>query len=243
MSVAQVVIVAGMVLLATGVQTVTGFGFALLAVPLMSLVIPTEVAVVVSASLGLLSSAGQAVAERHHGDRRTIAWLLGGALIGAPFGLVVLKLATDRQLRMVLVAVILVFLIVNLRGFTLERSSRALELGAGVVSGVLNSSLSTNGPPLVMALHPRHLPPPQFRGTLTAVMAASGLVTVGLFAASGRYTADVGVLLLAALPSVGLGFLIGVRHRHRVSLTRFRQTIVGLLVATAVVATISVLTA
>lgn len=237
------VIVAVMVLFATGVQTVTGFGFALLAVPLMSLVVPAEVAVVVSASLGLLASTGQAVAERHHGDRRTIAWLLGGALVGAPLGLVVLELATDRQLRMALVAVIVVFLVVNLRGFVLDRPSRALELGAGVVSGVLNSSLSTNGPPLVMALHPRHLPPPVFRGTLTAVFAVSGLVTVGLFAASGRYSADVVVLLLAALPSVGLGFLVGLRHRHRVSPARFRQTIVGLLVATAVVATISVLTA
>ena len=233
---------AAIVALAAGIQTVTGFGFALVAVPALSLFIPTETAVVVSASLGLISSSGQAVAERRHGDRRTIRWMLGGAAVGAPFGLLVLLVATERQLRVALVVVIGIFLVVNLRRITVTRASRTVDLLAGTVSGLLNTALSTNGPPLVMALHPRHLEPPVFRGTLTAVLAGSGIVTVGLFAVSGRYDADVVVLFLAGLPGMALGFALGVRHRHRIGPERFRQVVIVLLAATAVVALIGLVT-
>lgn len=241
MSVTQVVLAAVVVALAAGIQTVTGFGFALVAVPALSLFLPTETAVVLSASLGLLSSTGQAVAERRHGDRLTIRWMLGGAVLGAPFGLLVLLVATERQLRIALVAVIVVFLVVNLRQITVTRASRAVDLVAGAVSGVLNTALSTNGPPLVMALHPRHLAPPVFRGTLTAVLAGSGIVTVALFVVSGRYDVDVAVLFLAGLPGMALGFGLGVRHRHRIGSERFRQVVIVLLAATAMVAIVGLL--
>lgn len=238
MDAGQVVVAALVVLVAAGVQSVTGFGFALLAVPLLSLVIPTPTAVVLSASLGLFSSSVQAWLERHHGDRRTIRWMLAGALIGSPFGFALLVVATERQLRSMLVVVICAFLLLNLTGFRLHRASRRVDLAAGVVSGALNSSLSTNGPPVVMALHARHLPPPVFRGTLTAVLAGANVVTVLLFAFGGRYDADVGVLLLASLPALAIGVAVGVRHRARLSPERFRSLVVALLAATAVVAAI-----
>lgn len=238
----QVALSAVIVAFAAGVQTVTGFGFALMAVPLLSLVIPTETAVVLSASLGLLSSSGQAYTERRHGDRPTIKRMLLGAAVGAPFGLLLLIVATERQLRIVLVVVIAVFLLINVRNINLRRPSRVVDLVAGAVSGALNTVLSTNGPPLVMALHVRHLTPQVFRGTLTAVLAGSGVITVALFALSGRYERDIVVLFLVSLPGLAAGFALGVRHRHRVSAARFRQLVIALLAVTGVVALVGLLT-
>lgn len=242
MSPAQVVVCAALVAMAALVQTVTGFGFALLAVPVLSLVIPPESAVVLSASLGLLTSSGQAISERTHGDRPTIGRMLLGAAVGAPFGLLILVVTTERQLRIVLVVVIAVFLVINVRNVTLRRAGRVVDLGAGAISGALNTALSTNGPPLVMALHVRHLTPQVFRATLSAVLAGSGIITVSLFALSGRYDLDIAVLFLASLPGLAAGFALGVRHRHRVSTARFRQLVTVLLTVTGVVALVGVLT-
>ena len=239
----EVVLVAAIVALAAGVQTVTGFGFALLAVPFMSLVVPPETAVVIAATLGVLTSSGQAWAERTHADRRTVAWMLGGAAVGAPFGFLVLVVTTERQLRLVLVAVILVFLVLDLVGRRPARASRRVDATAGVVSGALNTALATNGPPLVMALHARHLPPSRFRGTLTAVLAGSGLLTVALFVVGGRYDGDIWWTLAAALPGMALGFGLGLRHRGRVGPERFRQVVTALLAVTAVVAMVGVVRA
>lgn len=223
------------VLLAAMVQSTTGFGFSLLAVPLLSLAIPTELAVVVAATLGTLTSSVQAVGERAHGDRPTIVRMLSGAAIGAPFGLLLLEVASNRQLKFGLAAVIITFLLINLRGITLERGSNGVDLGAGVVSGVLNTSLSTNGPPLVMALHARHLPPSVFRGTISAVFAGTGVITLGLFLASGRYTTDARELLVVAVPTMVIGYLVGARLRPMIDPPRFRRAVMALLMVTAAI--------
>jgi uncharacterized membrane protein YfcA len=227
------------VLVAAGIQGTTGFGFALLSVPLMSLFIEPEQAVVISASLGLLTSSIQAWSERHHGDRPTIIRMLIGAAVGSPFGLFVLVVASPGQLRFILAGVIILFLILNLRGLRLKQGGRAVDLGAGAVSGVLNTSLSTNGPPLVMALHARHLPPEQFRGTLAAVFAGSGLLTVLLFAGAGQYSVDIALALAISLPTLAIGYLIAARFRHRIRPDHFRSVVTWLLFATAVLATLS----
>ena len=231
------------VLLAAMVQSTTGFGFSLLAVPLLSLAIPTELAVVVAATLGTLTSSVQAVAERAHGDRPTIVRMLAGAAIGAPFGLLVLEVASNRQLKFGLAAVIITFLLINLRGITLERGSSGVDVGAGVVSGVLNTSLSTNGPPLVMALHARHLAPSVFRGTISAVFAGTGVITLGLFLASGRYTSDARELLVVAVPTMVVGYLVGARLRPRIDPPRFRQAVMALLMVTAAITLVGAIAA
>lgn len=235
MSPADLAVVACVVLVSASVQTLTGFGFALLAVPLLALVMPAESAVVISASLGLLTSAGLAVKERAHGDRVAIRRMLGGAAIGAPLGIIVLGLVTGRQLRFLLAGVIFSFLLVTLRGWALRKDSAGVEIGAGVVSGVLNTTLSTNGPPLVMALQARHLPPSQFRGTLAPVVAATGVLTVVLFAVTGRYDTEVWQSLAVALPALGLGYLIGARQHHRFEPVAFRRLVLVLLAITGTV--------
>jgi uncharacterized membrane protein YfcA len=231
------------VLLAAMVQSTTGFGFSLLAVPLLSMVIPTENAVVVAATLGMLTSSAQAIGQREHGDRPTVTRMLIGAAIGAPFGLMLLEVATNRQLKFGLAAVISSFLIINLRGLTLEHGGRGVDLGAGVLSGVLNTSLSTNGPPLVMALHARHLSPSVFRATISAVLAGTGVITLALFVGSGRYTADVRELLIVAVPAMIVGYLVGARIRPHIDPRRFRQAVMALLAATAAITLVGALIA
>ena len=49
-------------------------------------------------------------------------------------------------------------------------------VGVGFVSGVLNTSLSTNGPPLVFGLQARHLGAAPFRATISTVFAFSNIV-------------------------------------------------------------------
>lgn len=235
MSPVELAVIALVVVAAATIQSLTGFGFALLAVPLLALVMPAESAVVISATLGLITSAGLAVKERAHGDRVAIRRMLGGAVVGAPVGIAVLEVMTGRQLRFLLAAVIFSFLLITLRGWALRRDSAGIEIGAGVVSGVLNTTLSTNGPPLVMALQARHLPPSQFRGTLAPIIAATGVLTVVLFAATGRYDAEVWQSLAVALPALGAGYLVGTRQHHRFEPAAFRRLVLVLLTITGVV--------
>jgi len=241
LSTSEFVLIGFAVLFSSLIQTVTGFGFALLAVPLMSMAVPTETAVVIAATLGTFTSGGQAWTERHHGDRSAMKRLTLAAFIGAPFGLVILNVASSQQLKIGLAAVIVVFLIVNLRGFKLEQASTPIDLAAGFVAGVLSTSLSTNGPPLVMALHARHFSPQVFRATISSVFVAIGLLSLVLFAATGHFTTDVAWSLLVAGPTLALGFFLGHRIRGHIDPVRFRSLVTSLLAATAVVTIVSVI--
>lgn len=232
---AQVALVAVAVFTSAAIQSTTGFGFALLAVPLMAIVIPAEEAVVLSGLFSLLTASTQALTQRAHAVRPVAARMLVGALVGAPLGLAILTVTTGRQLRFFLAAVIFAFLALTLRGFTLHRAGKAVDLGAGAVAGVLNTSLSTNGPPIVMALHARELPPDPFRATIAAVFTGSNVIAVVLFTATGRYDADSLTLFAVALPALGLGYLVGSRLRRRFDAAAFRRLTLWLLGLTGVV--------
>ncbi|MEX1217065.1 MAG: sulfite exporter TauE/SafE family protein [Acidimicrobiales bacterium] len=240
LSTAEFIVVGIAVFFSSLVQTVTGFGFSLLAVPIMAMALPIDLAVVISATLSTFTSGGQAISERHHGDRPTIKRLVIAAFVGAPLGLLILDFATSQQLKIGLAIVIVLFLIVNLRGFRLEKPSTPVDLAAGFVAGVLSTSLSTNGPPLVMALHARHFAPQVFRGTIAAVFVSVGALSLGLFAATGHFTTDVAWSLLVAGPSLAAGYFLGFQIRGHVNPRRFRGLVTILLAATAVVTVISV---
>lgn len=235
----ELVFVGVAVLFASGIQTMTGFGFSLFAVPIMSMVIPTEAAVVIAASLSTMTSGGQAWTERHHRDNPTVVRIILSALIGMPLGLYVLEVTSSQQLKIGLAVVIVVFLMINLRGVRLDHASRPIDIGAGFVAGVLSTSLSTNGPPLAMALHARHLPAPVFRGTIATILCTIGLISVVLFAVTGHYTSEIGWALLIVIPAMVIGFLVGHRLRTRIDHVLFRRLVTLLLAITAAVTLVS----
>lgn len=239
MSPGQLVFVGVAVLLASTIQTMTGFGFSLFAVPVMSMAIPTEMAVVLAATLSTCTSGGQAWTERHHRDNPTVVRIVLASLVGMPLGLVVLVFASSQQLKIGLALVIVAFLIINLRGIRLDHASTKVDLTAGFVAGILSTSLSTNGPPLAMALHARHLTPAVFRGTIASVLALMGAISLVLFAVTGHFTTEIGWALLVVAPALVIGFAIGHRLRRGIDQALFRRLVTLLLSITAAVTLVS----
>jgi uncharacterized membrane protein YfcA len=242
MGVGTVLAVVVVVLAASTVQTVTGFGFALFAVPLLSFAVDTKSAVVLTTTLGLAQSGFLAVHDRAHADRATARRMLAGVALGSPVGFVVLDAAPERALRGALAVALVLFVIVSARGLRIRAAGAPLDVTMGAVSGVLGTSLGTNGPPLVTVLHARHLPADVFRATLAWVFAVSAVLAVALFAVGGRYDADTGWLVLASVPALGGGVTTGRLIRPRLAPDGFRRLVLGLVVLTALASIVAVLT-
>jgi uncharacterized protein len=232
-----VAVVAG----AAAVQTLTGFGFALIAVPLLSFAIDTKAAVVVAATLGLVASTWQAINERAQRDDATVVRMLLGSALGAPLGLVVLQVTPERALRAILAVTIVGFVVIGARRTVHSMRAGRADIAFGAFSGVLSTSLSTNGPPLVMALHTRGLEPAAFRATLATVFCGAGLLAAVLFAATGRYDEDVLSTIGISLPALAVGFIAGRMLRSRIDPLGFRRLVVVLLVVTAGVSALAAL--
>lgn len=210
-------------------QSITGFGFALLSVPLFALRIDVHEAVVLSACLGTISSGWQTRLLRADAQRSTALRYIVASLVGIPFGYAAFTLLDDQVLRFIVgLAVLFGTAVVAFGGrFRVGRRSENL---LGVLSGVLLIATSTNGPPIVLAMQAQRMPMLQFRATLARIFFVSGLISVALFALTGDLSATIVVSTIVCLPVMTISVLLGNRLVGRLAEARFRILVLGLLV-------------
>ncbi|CAB4886657.1 unannotated protein [freshwater metagenome] len=240
-SVGQYLVVFAAVFLSSIISAVAGFGFGLLSVPLISLAIPLHPTVIVSSVVGLVTNMIQTYRYRRSANLMLVKRICAGAVAGMPLGFVVYVVVSDRVLRLVLGGAVLLAVAALSRGLDLEHMGPGFDIGAGFLSGVLNTSISTNGPPLAFALQARRVEPEPFRATLSVVFTISGVVGMAMFAIGGKVHVDELTLSAVALPAMWLGLLVGFPLRHRFTPGRFRVLVLVLLVVAALAAIIKAL--
>ena len=227
---------------ASFMSRLSGFGFGLVVVPVLSLFLKARDAVIISTLVGLMTSMNQAWMERAHAEVATVRRLFLAACAGMPFGLVVFVFVPEKGLRAVLGVVVVVAAFVLARGFKMEGASRAADTGLGFLSGVLNTSVSTNGPPLVFLLQARGYEPHAFRGTISRVFFYSNVVSVSMFVAAGKVHTAAALASLLSLPLVYLMQWAGGKVAHHVHGDRFRNLVLVLLFLSGVSAVVASLT-
>ena len=229
MSVGQLLVVALAIFIAAFMQVLSGFGFALLSMPIMTMAVPVEQAVIVSTLLGALSTTWQSFHLRAAADFVLVRRLTTAAFLGMPLGLVVLNVVSDRSLRLTLGIAVLIATMLLVSPVQLHRMGKGLDYGVGFVSGVLNTSLSTNGPPLVFGLQARRLEPDRFRATISMIFALSNILGIALFAIDGKFTLTGVKAAAIAFPAWFVGQAIAWPIRRRVVGDRFRRLVLGML--------------
>lgn len=222
------------VFLAITVYMIAGFGFALLAMPVMTFALPVEDAVVVAVLLAVVSTGHQAITHRAHVRRPLAARLVVASFAGMPVGLLALNVFDDRTLKIALGVGVLVATLVLLRDLTLAHVGPTLDYAMGFVSGVANASIGTNGPPLVFDLHSRQLGPNEFRGTIATVFVLGNLFTITLFLVDGKIDGDGLRAVAVAFPAWLAGAALGHALQPKVPEHLFRHLVLGLLLLTGV---------
>ena len=131
----------------------TGFGFGLVAVPLLSLALPpTRVVPFVVALQVIVGALGIRHAWRHC-DWRVVGGLSPGLLLGVPLGLAMLTGFRPNPVRLTIGCMILVFVLLLWRGARLPpKPSRILTIAVGFASGIMSGLSSMGGPPIVVYL-------------------------------------------------------------------------------------------
>jgi uncharacterized membrane protein YfcA len=227
----EIIVVAIAIVTASFTQVVAGFGFALLAMPIMTLALPVDRSLVIVTLLASVTTLVQAIVLRAHTDRVLARRLAVASFAGMPVGLVVLNVVDDTLLRVALGTSVLVATAMLARQVSLAHVGPGLDVGAGFLAGVLSTSLGTNGPPIVFDLQSRGLDPDRFRATIQTVFAAGNLVAVPLFVANGTVTGAGLTGAAIAVPAWLTGLALGLPARRHVAGPRFRFVVLALLVA------------
>lgn len=234
--------VCGAVFLAAATQQLSGFGYALLAVPLLSLVIGPKDAVALSALSGLAGTALMVFRLRARIDRPVVRRLMLGAVVGMPLGIVVLRRISPSVLQVALSLVVLASVALLASGYRLRRESPRTEVGAGFIGGMVNTSIGVGGPPVVIVLQAAEHEQHAFRATTVTFFLCSNLLALPLFFASGVVDESTWVAGLFAVPAALVSTIAFERVAFRVRTEHFKTLVLGLLVLSAVASLASVLT-
>ena len=234
--------IAGCIAFASFAQTLSGFGFSLLAVPLMTLVVSPRDAVVVATISGAISTTSQAVIDRKHVDSSIAKRLILASYAGMPFGLMAFIFVSETGLRLVLGVVVISAAVLLLRGFRLRDDSHHLDWLFGIVSGFLSTSTSTNGPPLVFLMQARQLAPATFRATINTVFAVVNVGALALFVSAGKVNGNNLSGVAVAVPALGVALAIGYAVRRHITQERFNTLVILLLFLSAISVVVSAFT-
>ena len=192
-------------------QSATGFGFSIVAAPLIFAVVEPEEAVGLLIVLGSLVNVLTLVSERRRPRPvwRECAVLLAFALPGAVAGVAVLQ-ALDPVALQVAVSVGVVATLLA-RKVARDRPTPAWAAPfAGLAAGALTTSTTTAGPPLIVYLLGRRLEPVQMRDTMPVCFLGLSVVGVVALVVTGTSGAVPDAGLVAVLvPVVVAGHLAG----------------------------------
>jgi uncharacterized membrane protein YfcA len=229
-TVSMVLVVA--VFFASLVRTATGFGFALLAVPMMGLVLEPANAVGISLIFQIISGLPIAL----QGLSRWEAWyafkLIGFALLGLLPGLMVLLILPPVFARFMLVLSLLIALamIAGKVTFKAELSLQKWTV-VGLCAGFMQGVAGASGPPILAALHAdTRITIVSKRRIMSVFFIIAGLLALPPILLNMPETILDWELFGLLLSAMLLGILVGQRVFSLMSTVAFRQATVALLI-------------
>lgn len=232
--------VATVMLLASFLQTVTGFGYAIITAPLLALVLAPKAAVMLVMVTGLVMRLFMLRAVHTIGDFRSIAPLTFASICGAlPGAYLMTKMDGDRL--KLFIALILLLAAWTLRPRANSPQSKkwpkSIEPIVGALSGFLATTTSVNGPPVVLYyLHAQTtLDKEVFRANLTRYFFLINIVSLLLSALAGTLQlAELAGLTFLSLPPLYVGFRLGERMFKRIDATLIRTASLWLIVCSSI---------
>ena len=225
--------------IAAVLQSISGFGFSLLAMPLLSIFVDIQDAVVIATLCGIFTNAVHLEKDLQLVDQAIARRISLSALIGMPLVVVVLSVFSATQMRAIIGVVIVVLVFLMMRNFVLKAENTKVDIVLGAFSGLLATSVSTNGPPLVFLLQSKHLDPWRLRATLAYVFTISGCASFIVLMIAGKGSIESFQYAMLSLPAMYLGTVVGRKARHSVTQEAFKRLMYVLLLATAVSTTLA----
>jgi uncharacterized protein len=221
---ASLLLVLVIVFVATLVRSAFGFGEALIAVPLLALCMPMNVAAPLAVLLSITVAVIVVIQDWRQIHLRSAAGLLTATVFGIPIGLLALTSAHQQWMKAGLGILIILFAAYSLLSsgtLQLKRENRPLLLLSGFLAGILGGAYGMNGPPLVVYGSLRRWSPQHFRATMQAYFLPASMFGMIGYWSAGLWTRTVTREYLVSVPAMLPAVFLGRAINHRFSGTGF----------------------
>ena len=206
------------IFIATLIRSTFGFGESLIAVPLLILFIPLEIAVPLSVLLSIFIAAIVVAQDHQQIHFASAKWLIIFALPGIPIGLFILVYGNEQIVKSALGLIIIFYSIYSLmvkQKIILRKDNRFWLFICGFFSGIFGGAYGLNGPPLVVYGNMRNWSSKHFRATLQAYFLPASIIGMLGYWYQGLFINTVTHYFLISLPVTIPAIFLGRYLNHR----------------------------
>lgn len=225
MDIVNLLLAGGIIFLGSFFATISGFGFALVATPLLSLIMPVKWAIVFILTLTVVLRSLTMLRVWGQFDWRTVLITSLGSFIGTVPGSMLLRRISVSSLELFLGVLLLVVTLLMSKQYTVKIANKTYgRLGAGILSGFFGACTSVGGPPLALYFLNEHTEKDLMRANMIWIFGLTGFLTlivnyfVGNIGTVGDWT-----YLYTMLPGTLIGIWAGERLVFRLNQELFRR--------------------
>ena len=221
--------------LAAIVRGFSGFGFGMLTITSMSLVlapatvVPAMFVLEVAAGIHLLPSIWR------HVHWRSIGIIVVTSIACTPMGVYLLANVPAEPMKIAIAIVVFATAAALLSGLQMRRMPTTMETAAtGAASGVLNGAFGMGGPPIILFFLGSSIALQAGRASIIAAFLAMDFAALPTLYGFGLFTREAVMLALVSLPALVVGVFLGSRLVGRVEERAARRAVLLLLMGMAV---------
>jgi uncharacterized membrane protein YfcA len=220
----KLILAIAIALLSGAVRGFSGFGSALMYVPLMSAVYGPRIAAATFLAVDLVTGAVFALRVGHDCNWREILPLAAAAAVAAPFGTLILLFTDPTVLRWMISALVLLMVVVLASGWRYHGVPiLPITLAVGFLAGLLGGAVQISGPPVIVYWLGGPSDVRVMRANFVVYFALTAVVLTIAYLSRGLINAE--VLALAAIlgPLHILAIAAGAPLFHRASGHTYRR--------------------
>lgn len=239
-----IILTIAIIFAASILKGVTGFGFALFSVPLLSFIFPMSTIVPALALFNVVTSSSILFGLKQKVRWYYIVPMFVASLGGIPLGIYALEYMNEETLKLIVGMMVIIFSLKLLKGVNMAKRFKKMPLFfAGFLSGVLTSSISIGGPPLVIAMYRKGYNKDFFKAVFSWFTVFSSSFASVAFYIKGFLTPESIKFAALALPLLVLGSGWGNKIARKIHQEQFRKLIIYVNVITGLIIIVTTLLA
>lgn len=214
----------------------SGFGGALIFVPIASAVVGPRLAVPLLLIVDIVLTPGLIPKAWRNADRSNVGVMATGAVVGVPLGTYLLGHMEGTTIRWAIVGVVAVLLALLMSGWRYHgRPHASLTAAVGLTSGLFSGAAQVGGPPVVAYWLGGNFTPQTVRANIVLYFAISSLLSVASYLVAGILTWETVKLSLMIGPTFAFGLFTGARLFSLTNEFVFRRICYSLIAAAAII--------
>lgn len=223
-------------------QGLCGMGSAMIAIPLMTLMMPVHAAILTCCVSGPFANILMVILHGRHANFQSLWKLVAFTIPGGILGVWIITQVSGTTLQLILATVLFIFLLWQYYGkISKGREHLGLCALSGTAAGLFGASIAIDGPAVAAYGLYAQWKPREFLGTLALFFLLRGFIAFGMQYSAGLYTPEIWHCVAIVVPSSYLGLLLSFPFAKKINPELFRTAVKAIIFLCALMSTIKVI--